>query len=201
MPAANQPPAGAARISSTGVLHEAEGAGDSTSLIVKLPSAERSTGLVLRSVKGAAFSQTSVAKTCRVAVPPDGVTTSAVPVVLPPENKRPLPVTLMRPSAFTSATRSAITHGEPAGCTPRTMLRLTVVAVASVPTPLETPSTPIPPLNLTSESSARPSDGASETRIATSVTIFILYSSYGWCSSRSLHEACQHPRVTPIPVI
>src|SRR6266576_3546177 len=63
MPAANQPPAGAARISSTGVLHEAGGAGDSTSLIVKLPSAERSTGLVLRWVKGAAFSQTSVAKT------------------------------------------------------------------------------------------------------------------------------------------
>src|SRR5882672_7746894 len=148
MPAANQFPPPATRISSTGVGQEAGGAGDSTSLILKSPSADRGTGFVLRSTNGATFSQMSVAKTSRVAVPPVGVTTSAVPVVLPAEKIRPCPSALMCPSAFTSAAKSAITHAVVAGCTPRTMLRLTTVAVGPVPGAPATPSTPTPPLNL-----------------------------------------------------
>src|SRR5262245_49594454 len=60
----------------------------------------------------------------------------------------------MRPSALTLASRSSITQIWPAGCTPRTMFRLTLgarkaaVAVPSSFTPAETGMTPIPPLNL-----------------------------------------------------
>src|SRR3982075_441934 len=81
MPAANQFKFAALRISSTGVAQAAGGAGDTASLILKSPSAERGTACVLRSTNGGTFSQISVAKTLRVAVPPVGVTTSAVPMV------------------------------------------------------------------------------------------------------------------------
>src|SRR3981189_351670 len=94
MPAANQFRLPALRISNTGVAQEDRGGGDdSTSSIVKSPFAASGTpfGLVLRSVNGAMFSQMSVAKTLRPAVPPVGVTTSAVPMVLPPANTRAAP--------------------------------------------------------------------------------------------------------------
>src|SRR5437763_842187 len=73
---------------------------------------------------------------------------------LPPASRRPLPRTLMRPSNVTVARRSAIVQICPGGWTPRTMLRLTTVAVAAVPCPDETGMTPIPPLNFTRVSSA-----------------------------------------------
>src|SRR5207248_3233293 len=174
MPAANQFRLPALRISSTGVLQDAGGQGVSTSWILKSPFASRGTGFVSRSTNGATFSQMSVAKTLRVAVPPVDVTTTAVPTVLPPANTRPRPSASMRPSAFTSALESAIVHSWPAGCTVRTILRLTVAATGAGPGALETLSTPIPPLNLTSESSVRPSDGTSAIRpIARSVTVLM----------------------------
>src|SRR5260370_1512736 len=179
MPAANQIPLGALRISSTGVAQDAGGGGgDSTASILKSPFAARGTGLVLRSTKGATSSQMSVAKTWRLAAaPPVGVSTSAVP-------------TVMRPSSFTSAFNSAMTHRW-AGCTPRTMLRVTTFAVAAVPGAFETGSTPIPPSNLTTVSSARASDNtsASETTV-TSVTIPMMYLlvsvRFAWTSSDGL---------------
>src|SRR5260370_22407813 len=118
MPAANQFGLPALRISSTGVLQEAGGQGDSTSSILKSPLASRGTGFVFRSTNGATFSQISVAKTLRVAVPPAGVSTSAVPLGFPPANTRPPPSTLMCPSTLSSALGSAISPRPAGGCPP-----------------------------------------------------------------------------------
>src|ERR1700731_5288877 len=91
MPAANQVRLPAVlRISSTGVAQEdrGRGGGDSMASILKSPFAASGTParFVLRWTKVGTFSQMSVAKTLRPAVPPVGVTTSAVPMVLPPAN-------------------------------------------------------------------------------------------------------------------
>src|SRR5260370_23309151 len=135
----------------------------------------------------------SVAKTWRLAgAPPVGVSTSAVPMVSPAANTGPRPSTVMRPSSFTSACNSAMTHRW-AGCHPRTMLRGTTFAVAAVPGAFETGSTPIPPSNLTSVSSARASDNtsASETTVS-SVTILMMYLlvtvRFAWTSSDGLER-------------
>src|SRR6267378_8101286 len=170
MPAANQFPLPALRISSTGVAQEdGGGGGDSTSSILKFPFAARGTGFVLRSTNGATFSQMSVAKTLRLAAgPPVGVSTSAVPMASPEENTRPRPSTAMRPSSFTSAFNLAMTHEE-AGCTPRTMLRVTTVATGAIPWAFETGSTPIPPSNLTSVSSASENDSTSPSKPTASI--------------------------------
>src|SRR5882762_4131115 len=176
MPAANQFRLPALRISSTGVAQEdgGGGGGDSTSPILKSPFAARGTGFVLRSTNGATVSHMRVAKTSRVAVPPVGVSTSAVPTVSPPANTRPRPSAVMCPSAFASALKWAISHSWAGGCTPRTMLRVTAVATGAIPTALETPSAPIPPSNLASVSSLRPSEGTSATRtIASSATVLM----------------------------
>src|SRR6267142_3430474 len=187
MPAANQARLAALRISSTGVLQDPGGQGVSMSLILKSPSASRGTGLVLRSTNGDTFSQMSVAKTVRVAVPPVGVSTSAVPTVSPPANTRPRPTALICPLAFTSALQAAIAHSWAAGCTPRTMLRVTVAATGAGPGALETPSTPIPPLNLASESSVRPSDGTNATKaIPSNVTVLMTHPPRGdWACPRA----------------
>src|SRR5258708_18606686 len=154
MPAANQNPLPALRISSTGVAQEdGGGGGDSTSSILKSPFAARGTGFVLRSTNGATFSQKSVAKTLMLAAAPVGVSTSAVPMASPEENTRPRPSTAMRPSSFTSAFNLAMTHEE-AGCTPRASVAVTTVATGAIPWAFETGSTPIPPSNFTSVSSA-----------------------------------------------
>jgi hypothetical protein len=110
------------------------------SSILKSPFAASGTParFVLRWTKLGTFSQMSVAKTLRPAVPPVGVTTSAVPMVLPPANTRPRPSALMRPSTITSALKSAIAHGWPGAWTPRILFRSTTVAVAAVPSPCET---------------------------------------------------------------
>src|SRR5262252_9582356 len=96
MPAAKKFRLPALRISSTGAA-QAEGAGgegDSTSSILKSPSAARGTPfwLVLRSVNGAVFSQMSVAKTLMTAAPPEAEVPIAVPMVSPPANTRPFPL-------------------------------------------------------------------------------------------------------------
>src|SRR5215469_13555496 len=167
MPAAKKFRLPALRTSSTGVAQEdgAGGGGDSTSLIWKSPFAARGTPfwLVLRSVNGAVFSQMSVAKTLMTAAPPEAEVPIAVPMVSPPANTRPFPLTVMCPSTVTSAWKSAIAHGVLGGWTPRTMLRVTVVAVVPVPNPAETPIAPIAPSNVTKVSSATDGSGVSTT--------------------------------------
>src|SRR6266403_5938256 len=93
MPAANQFRLPAFRTRRTGVSQAAGGHGDSLSWIVKSPSAASGPGFVLRSTNGARVSHMSVAKTLRPAVPPVGVSTTAVPTVSPPANTRPRPST------------------------------------------------------------------------------------------------------------
>src|SRR6267378_3594822 len=99
-------------------------------------------------------------------------------MLLPPPSNKPRPLTLMLPSALTSALRSAITQSWPGGWTPRTMFRFTlstICAVASVgatATPAETGMTPIPPLNFTRESSAAAESGVTITRNSTQADIF-----------------------------
>src|SRR5258708_39994232 len=112
MPAANQFRLPALRISSTGVLQEAGGQGDSTSSILKSPLASRGTGFVFRSTNGATFSQISVAKTLRVAVPPAGVRTKADPMGLPPGKQRTRPPPLFCPAALTPAPPTSIAPHE-----------------------------------------------------------------------------------------
>src|SRR5687767_1832236 len=63
----------------------------------------------------------------------------------PPARSTPRPSTVMLPSVLTSALRSAITHGWPPGLIPLTMF--------ATPPTLEG-TTPIPPSNLASLSSA-----------------------------------------------
>src|SRR5258708_24365710 len=177
MPAANQIPLPALRIRSTGVAQEDGGGGGASTLsILKSPFAAGGTGLVLRSTKGATFSQMSVAKTLRLAaVPPVGVSTSAVPMVSPAANTRPRPSTVMRPSSFTSAFNLWMTHSA-AGCTPRTMLRVTVAASAASTQAFETGSTPIPPSNLTSVPSTSGNDSTNPSKpTASIVTILMTY--------------------------
>src|SRR5260221_5094216 len=141
MPAANQNPLPALRISSTGVAQEdGGGGGDSTSSILKSPFAARGTGFVLRSTNGATFSQMSVAKTVMLAAAPVGVSTSAVPMASPDANTRPRPSAVMRPSSFTSAFNLAMTHEE-AGCTPPAMLLVAIAAVGAWPIGVEVRAT------------------------------------------------------------
>src|SRR6516164_6905650 len=172
MPAAKKFRLPALRISSTGVAHEegAGGGGDSTSSIVKSPFAARGTpfAFVLRSVNGAVFSQMSVAKTLMTAAPPEADVPIAVPIVSPPANTRPFPLTVMCPSTVTWAWKSVIAHGVLGGWTPRTMLRVTVVAVVSVPKPAETPIAPIAPSNVTNVLSATAESGVSTTQAGSS---------------------------------
>src|SRR5258708_35161942 len=148
MPAANQNPLPALRISSTGVAQEdGGGGGDSTSSILKSPFAARGTGFVLRSTNGATFSQMSVAKTLMLAAAPVGVSTSAVPMASPEANTRPRPSAVMRPSSFTSAFNLAMTHEE-AGFTPRAMLGVAGAPQAPRPGGFPARAHPDPPPKL-----------------------------------------------------
>src|SRR6267378_2225418 len=156
IPAANHAPFGL-RIRSTGLSQAAGGSGSSTPSIRKSPlGSSGTTGSVLCNVNGAVASQISVARTLWPALPP---------MPLPPASSRPRPLTLMLPSIFTSALRSAIVHSWPGGWTPRTMFRFTLSTVCAVAsggataTPAETGMTPIPPLNFTRESSAAAESG------------------------------------------
>src|SRR4051812_21979960 len=96
-------------------------------------------------------------------------------MVFPPASKSPFPRTEIRPSVFTSARRSAITHSCPGGWMPRTMLRFTTVAVAAAPCPADTGMTPIPPLNFTSASSAETRwTAATHTTTAKAKIVFLM---------------------------
>src|SRR5215467_16162473 len=150
MPAANHAPAGL-RMRRTGLAHGIGGSGLSTSSIRKSPLAASGTSPESNSAAPAG-SQISVARTLWFALPP---------IPLPPASSRPLPLTLTLPSVFTSALRAAMVQIWPGGWTPRTMLRLTTVAVAAAPWPLETGITPMPPLNLARVSSAIDASGTS----------------------------------------
>src|SRR5262252_2107788 len=151
MPAANHAPP-RLRISSTGLAHGFGGGGLSTSSILKSPSAASATPVaaVLCCTNGAAASQISVASTLWLALRP---------MLLPPASKRPLPLTLMLPSVFTSALRSSIVQIWPGGLTPRTVLRATVTEPSALTVTFETGTTPIPPLNFARESSASDASG------------------------------------------
>src|SRR6267378_1327163 len=61
------------------------------------------------------------------------------------------------------------------------MLRVTTAAVGPVPGAPETPSAPIPPLNLASESSARASEGTSDTTAIANSATTLMAASPWWC--------------------
>ncbi|MNT53110.1 hypothetical protein D3C72_1901840 [compost metagenome] len=112
----------------------------------------------LLSVKGATAPQNNVANTdCPV----------ARPMLLPPPSIRPRPTARISPDALTEAANLRISQICPAGWTPRTILRLTTVAMASVPWPLETGRTPTPPLKRSVPSSARVVDARAPTSRST----------------------------------
>src|SRR2546430_10329475 len=127
----------------TASVQGAGGGGVSKSSIRKLPLASRATpvGLELWAVAVAAGPQKSVAKT---RCPP------VVPIALPPVRSSPRPSRWMRPPTSTVARRREICQGKPPGETPRTTLR----AALPVDVTPDAGSTPMPPANGTSESSA-----------------------------------------------
>src|SRR6266404_2435215 len=127
----------------TGLVHGAGGGGVSKSSIRKLPLASRATPVTLElwAVAVAASPQKSVART---RCPP------VVPIALPPVRSSPRPSRWMRPSTSTVARRREICHGKPPGETPRTMLR----AALPVEVTPDAGSTPMPPSNVASVSSA-----------------------------------------------
>src|SRR5260370_33726298 len=109
MPAANQNPLPALRISSTGVAQEdGGGGGDSTTSILNSPFAARGTGFVLRSTNGATFSPMSVAKTVMLDAAPVGFRTIAVPMASTYANTRPLPPAAKPLSSLNSALNLAV---------------------------------------------------------------------------------------------
>src|SRR5256885_12280644 len=70
MPAANQLPPPATRISSTGVLQEAGGAGESTSSILKFPSSDRATGFFFQAEDGIRDYKVTGVQTCALPIYP-----------------------------------------------------------------------------------------------------------------------------------
>src|SRR5882762_10442519 len=143
MPAANQWPFAALRMRRTGLVHGAGGGGVSKSSIRKLPLASKATPVAfeLWAVAVVAGPQKSVAKT---RCPP------VVPIALPPVRSSPRPSRWMRPPTSTVLLRREICQGKPPGETPRTMLR----AALPVDVTPDAGSTPMPPSNVTSVSSA-----------------------------------------------
>src|SRR5262245_13271532 len=130
-----------------GLAQMSGGSGASAASILKSPVGDSRTparGVTL-SVKGGVGSQIRVANTDCPA---------ARPALFPPPKINPFPSTVMRPFALTLASSSSITQIWPAGCTPRTMFRVTlgatkaVVAAPLSSMPDETGMTPIPPLHL-----------------------------------------------------
>src|SRR2546425_6170479 len=119
MPAANQFLLPALRMRSTGPTQGFGGAGDRKSSIRKSPLASSGTPCM-----PAVTSSLSVL--CKVKVPSGATQISVaktlcpafVPMLLPPASSKPRPRTLMRPSTFTSALRSAIVQIWPGGGDP-----------------------------------------------------------------------------------